>query len=79
MNIEELVSEASSSLKETHDDKAWCRTDEIIALLKAGAVPIEINQKQIGRSYSHMVSYKDIIFVNVTEAPSQELEEYSVK
>lgn len=77
VNIEELVSKARASLEKTGDNKSWCRTDEIIALLEAGATPRHINEKLGERSYSHEVSYEGMTFVNITKASVQELEEYS--
>ncbi|GAI23384.1 unnamed protein product [marine sediment metagenome] len=51
VNIEKLVSEARASLEKTGDNRYWCRTDEIRALLKARATPININKELIGKTY----------------------------
>ena len=80
INIEELVSEARAHLQKSENDKKWCRNKELIALLEAGATPIEINQEQIGEEgYSHMVSYEGITFFNDTMETVQELKKYKTK
>lgn len=75
VNIEELVSRAREYIEKS-DDKFWCMTNEIIALLEAGAIPRGINQRTIEGNYSHEVSYEDIIFITVTEEPAPGLERY---
>jgi len=79
VNIEKLVSEARASLEETGDNRYWCRTDEIRALLKDGAIPININKELIGTTYVHRVSYEDITFINITDAPVRKLKRYLKK
>jgi len=80
VDIEKLVSEAREYVKEMGDDKAWCETNEMVALLKVGAIPIEINQEQAGgETYSHTVSYEGIAFTNTTTEPVQELKKYQVR
>lgn len=79
VDIEKLVSEARARLERTKDNKAWCRTSDIRALLEAEATLRGINQEQAGGNYLHEVSYKGIIFVNITNAPVQALERYSEK
>jgi hypothetical protein len=79
IDLEKLVSEARADLQKSKDNKKWCRTDQIIALLEAGAIPININERLSEISYLHEVSYEGIIFTNATSAPAQELEKYSVK
>ena len=77
VDIEELVSEARASLEKTGDNKKWCRTDQIKALLEAGATIRSINERLSEISYLHEVSYEGIIFTNATSAPARELEKYS--
>lgn len=80
VNIEELVLEAKAHLEEKGCSKFMCRTDQIKALLKKGATPIDINQELIKKeTYLHTVSYEGITFVNVTEKPVRGLKKYSVK
>lgn len=79
VDIEKLVSEARAYLQKSKDNKKWCRTDEIIALLEAGAIPININERLSEISYLHEVSYEGIIFTNATSEPARELEKYSEK
>lgn len=77
VNIEKLVSEARASLEKTGDNRYWCRTDEIRALLKARATPININKELIGKTYVQRVSYEGIIFINITDAPVRKFKKYS--
>ena len=76
IDIERLVSEAKAGLKGTGDDKSWCRTDEMLALLEAGATKKIINQELGRENYLHEVSYEGITFVNSTEEAVPELEKY---
>jgi len=78
VDIEELVSEARAYLQKSKDNKFWCRTDQIRALLEAGATIRNINERRGEQSYLHEVSYEGIIFTNATSAPARELEKYSV-
>ena len=79
VDIEKLVSEARARLERTKDNKAWCRTNDIRALLEAGATIRSINHEQTrGKGYYlHEVSYKGITFINATNEPARELEKYS--
>ena len=77
VDIEKLVSDARAKLKRTKDNKSWCRTDEIIALIEAGATIRSINEKLSEISYLNEVSYEGIIFTNATSEPARELEKYS--
>ncbi len=79
VDIEKLVSEARAKLKRTKDNKSWCRVDEIIALIEAGAKIRSINKRLSEISYLHEVSYEGIIFTNATSEPDHELEKYSKK
>lgn len=80
VNIEKLVLEARAHLEEKSFSKFLCRTDEIKALLKKGATPIDINRELIKKeTYLHTVSYEGITFVNVTEKPVRKLGRYRVK
>jgi len=79
VDIEKLVSEARAYLKKSKDNKSWCRVDEIIALIEAGATIRSINKRLSEISYLHEVSYEGIIFTNATSEPAPELEKYSVK
>ena len=80
VDIEKLVSEARASLEKTGDNRYWCRTDEIRALLKkAKATPININKELIGRTYVHRVSYEGMTFINITDAPVRKLKRYLKK
>ncbi len=79
VNIEKLVSEARAKLEKSGDASCWCMTDEISALLKAGATPININEEKIRGTYLHKVSYEGIPFVNITRAPVRKLKKYSKK
>ena len=77
VDIEKLVSEARASLEKTGDNRYWCRTDEIRALLKkAKATPININKKLIGETYVHRVSYEGMTFINITDAPVRKFKKY---
>jgi hypothetical protein len=77
VDIEKLVSKARIKiyLVKRKDDKFWCRTSEIRALLEAGATPRHINDR-LEKIYLHQVSYEGIIFTNVTRESIQELEKY---
>lgn len=77
VDIEKLVSEARAKLERTKDNKSWCRTDEIMALIEAGATIRSINEKLSEISYLNEVSYEGIIFTNATSEPARELERYS--
>jgi hypothetical protein len=79
VDIEELVSKARAYLGNRKDDKKWCSISDMIALLEAGATPININEGQIGEGYFHEISYEGIIFINATETPVQELERYKIE
>ena len=79
VDIEKLVSEAKIDLEKRNDDSCRCRIDEIIALLKAGATPISINERRIMRIYLNKVSYEGITFTNITDAPVRKLKRYSKK
>ena len=79
VNIEELVSKAREYIGKKRDNKKWCRTNDIIALLEEGATPMSINDGQMGEGYSHEVFYKGIIFINATEASVPELEKYVIE
>ena len=78
-DIEELVSNARAYLGNRKDGKKWCSIIDMIALLEAGAIPININEGQTGEGYSHEVSYEGITFINATEASVKELEKYTKK
>ncbi len=77
IDIEKLVSEARADLekRESHRE-SWCETREIKALLKAGAIPIDINKGQIMGTYLHVVFYKGLTFANATKAPVRKLKKY---
>ncbi len=77
VDIEKLVSEARTYLVKVNDNKKWCRTDEIRALIEAGATIRSINENLGKGIYLNEVSYKGIVFTNATSAPAQELEKYS--
>jgi len=79
VDIEKLVSEARAYLAKVDDNKKWCRTDEIIALIEAGATIRSINKRLSEISYLHEISYEGIIFTNATSEPARELEKYSEK
>ena len=76
VNLEHLLEKAKDHLKGSGDNKVWCETEELIALLKAGAQPITLNQEQIGQSYLHRVSYQGIKFTNATAKHVQKLDRY---
>jgi hypothetical protein len=83
VDLEKLVSGAREFLKKRKEEKiggdnVLCTTDEIMASLKDGATPVDINQELIEKKvYLHKISYKNITFVNVTAAPVKKLEKYS--
>lgn len=80
VNIEELVSKAKGDLeKGKSHHEYWCETREIKALLKDGALPIDINKEQIMGTYLHVVSYKGLTFANATKAPVRKLKKYLKK
>ncbi len=81
VNVEKLVSGARVYLAKVDDNKKWCKTDEIIALIEAGATIRSINHEQTGGEgyYLHEVSYEGIIFTNATNEPARELKRYSKK
>ena len=79
VNIEELVSKAREYIGKKSDNKKWCSTNDIIALLEEGATPMNINNGQMGEGYSHEVFYEGITFINATEAPVQELKKYVIE
>lgn len=66
VNLEILLEKAKVHLKNSEDNKVWCETEELIALLGAGAQPIVLNHEQSRGSYHHEIIYDKVRFVNAT-------------
>jgi len=73
VDLEKLLKKAKAHLEISGDNKALCETEELRALLEAGAQPMVLNHQQAGGYYIHEVMYKEVRFVNATRKPIQEL------